>query len=385
MPVISAPRLLVGGVLRGPGAVLHEDGRIVEVLDGRPADAADHLALPAGILGPGLIDLQVNGGFGVDVSSADEAGWKTIAAALPSTGVTAYQPTFTTAPIEMLVAGLDRAVAARQRLAVGPYARLLGVHLEGPFLSPARPGVHPPEHMRHPTSEHLDALLDGEATRGIITMLTLAPELPGAVDAVRRLVRAGIRVSLGHTDATAAQVRAATDAGACMVTHVFNAQRGLGHREPGVAGQALADGRLVVGLIADLMHVAGEIVTVVMNAAAGRVALVTDAIAAAGMPPGRYLLGDTPVDVSTDGLPRNAAGTIAGSTLTLDCAVRNSVRVGVPAAAALEAASRVPADVLGRADLGRIEAGARADLVWWSEDLHPLRTWVDGQPAGVTG
>jgi N-acetylglucosamine-6-phosphate deacetylase len=285
--------------------------------------------------------------------------------------------------MQTLVAGLDRAVAVRHRLADGPYARLLGVHLEGPFLSSAQPGVHQREHMLHPSDRHLDALLDGEPARSIITMLTLAPELPGAVDAVRRLVRAGVRVSMGHTDATAAQVRAATDAGACMVTHVFNAQRGLGHREPGVAGQALADGRLAVGLIADLMHVAAEIVTVVMSAAAGRVALVTDAIAAAGMPPGRYLLGDTLIDVPDDGLPRNAAGAIAGSTLTLDCAVRNVVKVGVPAAVALEAASRVPADVLGRTDLGRIQPGAFADLAWWSDDLHPLRTWIGGQPAGV--
>jgi N-acetylglucosamine-6-phosphate deacetylase len=338
--------------------------------------------MPTGLLSQGLVDLQLNGAFGVDFISADEAGWETVAAALPATGVTAYQPTFTTAPIETLVAGLQRAVTARQRLAGEPYARLLGVHLEGPFLSPAQPGVHPREHMLHPTAAHLDALLDAEAERSIITMLTLAPELPGAVDAVGRLVDAGIRVSMGHTDATAEQVRASTDAGACMVTHLFNAQRGLGHREPGVAGQALADARLVVGLIADLMHVAAEIVTVVMNAAAGRVALVTDGIAAAGMPPGRYLLGDTPVDVLSDGLPRTAAGTIAGSTLTLDRAVRNLVSVGVPAAVALEAASRVPADVLGRADLGRIAPGTCADLVWWSDDMHPLRTWVGGRPAG---
>jgi N-acetylglucosamine-6-phosphate deacetylase len=380
VPIISAPLVLVDGVLRGPAAVVVEGDRIVDVVDGRP-DRDDHLALSEGILGPGLVDLQINGAFGIDFISADAAGWQSVATMLPVTGVTAFLPTFTTAPIDTLVAGLARAALAREQLSGGACARLVGVHLEGPFLSPAQPGVHPREHMLHPTTEHLDALLDGDGARRIITMLTLAPELPGAVEAVRRLVAAGIRVSVGHTDATAAEVRAATDAGATMVTHIFNAQRRLGHREPGVPGQALSDPRLVIGLIADLMHVAGEIVTVVLQAAAGRVALVTDATAAAGMPPGRYELGDTLIDVLSDGLPRNAAGAIAGSTLTLDGAVRNVVGLGTSPAAALDAASRIPADAVGRKDLGRIEAGACADLVWWSDDLRPLRTWVAGLPA----
>jgi N-acetylglucosamine-6-phosphate deacetylase len=378
VPIISAPRVLVGGELVGPAGVVVEGDRIVDVVRGRPDDSPDHMALPSGVLSPGLVDLQINGCFGVDFISAAEHDWHTVASLLPATGVTAFQPTYTTAPIETLVGGLDRAAAARVRLAGPGHARLLGVHLEGPFLSPAQPGVHPREHMRHPTDALLDAILADEGERAILTMLTLAPELPGAVAAVRRLTEAGIRVSLGHTDATADEVRAATDAGACMITHIFNAQRGLGHREPGVPGQGLADSRLTVGLIADLMHVAAEICSVVMQAAAGRVALVTDAIAAAGMPPGRYELGGTLVDVPLDGLPRNAAGAIAGSTLTLDRAVRNVVGIGLPAAAALVAATRIPADVLGRRDIGRLERGTCADLVWWSDDLRPLRTWIGG-------
>jgi N-acetylglucosamine-6-phosphate deacetylase len=379
VPIISAPLVLVDGVLRGPAAVVIEDGRIVEVLDGRPAESADHTPLARGILSPGLVDVQVNGAYGIDFISASPAGWATIAGRLPATGVTAYQPTFTTAPIETLIGGLGRAVEARAHPASRSVARLIGVHLEGPFLSPQQPGVHPVHFMVPPSEANLDLLLVGETERDIITMVTLAPELPDAIEAIRRLVAAGIRVSVGHTDATAAQVRAAADAGATMVTHIFNAQRRLGHREPGVAGQALADPRLVVGLIADLMHVAGEIVGVVMHAAAGRVALVTDAMAAAGMPPGRYELGGALIDVLSDGLPRNAAGAIAGSTLALDAAVRNVVSVGLSPAIALDAATRVPADVVGRADLGRIAPGAHADLVWWSDDLVPLQTWIGGE------
>lgn len=378
MPIISAPSVLIDGVFRGPAAVIIDGDRIVDVVDGRPAHSDDHLELAAGVLTPGLIDLQINGAFGVDFITAGPGDWASVSATLPTTGVTAFQPTFTTAPLDTLTAGLDQARAARQALAGSAGARLLGVHLEGPFLSPAQAGVHPKEHMLAPTAAHLDTLL-GRGPQDIVTMLTLAPELAEAVDAVRRLVAAGIVVSIGHTDATAAQVRAAADAGATMVTHVFNAMRGLGHREPGTAGQALADPRLVVGLIADLMHVSGEIVSVVMMAAAGRVALVTDAIAAAGMPPGRYELGESVVDVFSDGLPRNAAGAIAGSTLALDDAVRNVVSVGVRREAAFEAATRVPADVIGRCDLGRLEAGALADLAWWSEDLRPLGTWIGGR------
>jgi N-acetylglucosamine-6-phosphate deacetylase len=216
----------------------------------------------------------------------------------------------------------------------------------------------------------------------VISMMTLAPELPGALDAIRRLRSHGVVVSIGHSDARGTEVDAAVEAGARMVTHIFNAQRGLGHREPGVAGQALADPRLTVGLIADLHHVAPEICTIVMQAARGRVALVTDAVAAAGMPPGSYELGGQQIRISPgEGLARRTDGTIAGSSLSLDAAVRNLVDVGIAASDVLDAATRVPADVLGRTDLGRLATGAKADLVWWSDDLRPLRVWIGGHVA----
>jgi N-acetylglucosamine-6-phosphate deacetylase len=192
-------------------------------------------------------------------------------------------------------------------------------------------------------------------------------------------VSAGVVVSLGHSDATADVVRAAVDAGARKITHVFNAQRGFGHREPGVAGQALADKRLVLGLIADLQHVAAPVCQVVFEIAAERVTLVTDAMAAMGMPPGDYELGGVEVLVAPDdSLPRLEDGTIAGSALTLDKAVRNLVSIGIDPAVVLNAATRVPATLLGRVELGRIASGAAADLVWWSDDYRPLRTWIDG-------
>ena len=239
-----------------------------------------------------------------------------------------------------------------------------------------------------PTPERVGVLVDtltAEGTAGLMTMDTLAPEIEHGLAAVRTLSEAGVKVSLGHTDALAAEVLEAADHGATLVTHIFNAQRPLNHREPGVPGAALYDTRFTCGLIADLHHVAAEICALIWRAAAGRVALVTDAIAAAGMPPGSYELSGIPVELGEDGVPRDAAGVIAGSALTLDRAIRNLVGIGLDPAGVLEAATRVPADALGRRDLGRIEVGARADLVWFDNGYHPLRTWIAGRSVFEAG
>jgi N-acetylglucosamine-6-phosphate deacetylase len=187
-----------------------------------------------------------------------------------------------------------------------------------------------------------------------------------------------VLVSIGHTDATAAQAEAAADAGARMVTHLFNAMRPLHHREPGVIGQALVDPRLSAGLIADLHHVAAQVCRLVFAAAAGRVVLVTDAVAAAGMPPGDYDLGGQQLAVDPLGLPRRPDGTIAGSGLRLDAAVANVVAAGVDLPTAVDAATRLPADLVGRSDLGRIAPGAKADLTWLGDDLSTRATWLGG-------
>lgn len=374
MPIVSAPRVVAGGRLLAPGAVAVEDGRIVEVLDRRPPPGPDHLALDQGVLAPGLIDLQLNGAFGVDLVDAPPEGWQRVLRGLPSTGVTSLLATFISAPVEDLAAAMGRAAAARD--AAGGGSRLLGVHLEGPFLSARRRGAHDAGHLLDPTAELVERLL--EAGSGILELVTLAPERDGAIEATKRLAGAGVVVSVGHSDALAEQVAAAAEAGARMVTHVFNAQRGLHHREPGVAGQALADPRLACGLIADLHHVHPAICRVVMEAARDRVVLVTDAVSALGMPPGRYELGSEVVELHQGSPPLRADGTLAGSTLRLDEAVGNVVGLGIDPVRAVEAATRVPADLLGRRDLGRIEPGARADLVWLSDAWRALGTWVDG-------
>jgi N-acetylglucosamine-6-phosphate deacetylase len=359
-----------------PGWLRIEDGVIAEVGEGDPPGAPD-LRLDAGTLAPGLVDLQVNGFFGYDMVDADEAGWQTVVGRLPETGVTAFLPTFITAPVRVQAAALRRTEGLLPRLPTG--ARVLGVHLEGPFLSERRRGAHNPAWLTDPTPDALALLLE----TGLVRLVTLAPERQGGLDAVRTLTEHGVLVSVGHSDATAEQVARAADAGARKVTHLFNAQSGIHHRDPGVAAQALADPRLHPGLILDLHHVAPVAARLAFNAAAGRIVLVTDAASAAGMPPGRYELGGEPIDLPADGPPLRADGTIAGSALRLDAAVGNAIALGVDPAVAVDAATRVPADLIGRPDLGRIAPGAAADLTWLVPDgtgaLRARRTWVAGQ------
>ena len=377
MHVIGAPRVVADSVPLGPACVAVSDGVILGVAAGETyGGVPPDVVLPSGVLVPGLVDMQINGCFGVDFVAADPAGWAEVSARLPETGVTSFVPTFITAPVPDLVAGLRRTAALPADLGG---ARVLGVHVEGPFLSPDRHGAHDPALLRDPTPEAVDALI--EAAPGLLRMHTLAPERPGALAAIRRLVDAGVLVSVGHSDATAEQTEAAADAGARLVTHLFNAMRPLHHREPGVVGQGLADPRLTCGLIADLHHVAAPICRLAFAAAPGRIVLVTDAVAAAGMPPGTYDLGGQQVSVDPLGLPRRSDGTIAGSGLRLDAAIANVVAAGVDLRSAVDAASRLPADILGRPDLGRIEAGGTADLVWLGDDLSARATWLAGRLA----
>ncbi len=376
--VVTAPRLIpatTGSGVISPGFVRIDHGRVAAVGAGTPPSSPD-IELPGGLLVPGFVDLQVNGYFGQEFGTADAAGWATVVRRLPETGTTAFLPTIITAPVGRLAAALRGAAALQAGLPGG--ARVLGVHVEGPFISPIRKGAHNAEWITDPTPAAVEDLIT--AGSGLLRLLTLAPERDGAIPAITRLTGAGVLVSVGHSDATAAQVAAAADAGARMVTHLFNGQRPMHHREPGVPGQALADPRLTSSLIADLRHVAGEVCSIAFTAAPGRICLVTDAAACAGMPPGRYLLGgETIILPEGDGVPPvRADGTLAGSALRMDAAVANMVAAGAGLADAVAAASRIPADLIGRPDLGRIAPGAAADLTWLDDELRTLATWVDG-------
>ncbi len=378
--IITASRAGSGAnVTLAPGHLTCADGRIVGVSAGLPPSRPD-VQLNDGFLVPGFVDLQVNGYFGVELADADPEGWTRVASRLPETGTTAFLPTFITSPMPDLLGSLRRAAEVELGLReVAGRARILGVHLEGPFISPKRAGAHNPAWMASPDPATVDSLITASA--GQLRLVTLAPELDGAMAAIKQLRSAGVVVSVGHSDASAQQVSGAARCGATMITHLFNAQRPLHHREPGVVGQALADSRLTSSLIADLHHVSGQVAGIAFAAAPGRICLITDAAACAGMPPGQYILGGQPIELAEgDGTPPvRSDGTLAGSALRMDSAVANLVAAGIGLSDAVTAATRLPADLIGRPDLGRITAGAAADLTWLSDDLRTSATWVAGQ------
>ncbi len=374
MPVIEAPTVLQGMRWLTPGWVAFDSGRIVGAGSGlAPTDLGSVTTLDSGTLAAGFVDMQINGAYGVDFAAATEQQWAEISMRLTESGCTAYVPTFITASIDDLVASITR---YRQLALPTACAQPVGIHLEGPFLSERRRGAHRADLLVDPTPDRLGRLL--QAGGPDLRYVTLAPERPGAIPAVRRLRSAGVDVAVGHSDADDATVLAAADAGATLLTHLFNGQRPLRHRDAGVVGAGLFDERLTLGLIADLHHVGATAVKVAFNAAAGRIALVTDAVAAMGMPPGRYELGGETIEIGGYGPPRRPGGSFAGSALRIDEAVGNTVSCGVDRRVAIHAATRVPAEAMRRHDLGRIEVGARADLVWLDESLRTASTWVAG-------
>jgi N-acetylglucosamine-6-phosphate deacetylase len=356
---------VVDGVLVAGDVDVDEQGRVAGI----------GLAGPngRGLAAPGFVDLQVNGFAGVDFLDADADGYRRAGDALLETGVTAYLPTFVTAPEERTLAALRELPAGTD----GP--RILGAHLEGPFLSPGRLGVHPPASRRDPDGELLERLLSA----GPVRLVTLAPELTGADALVEILLRHEIAVSCGHSDATADEANAAFDLGARTVTHLFNAMRPFHHRDPGLAGAALARDDVVVQIILDGTHVAPETAAIVWRAAAGRVALVTDAMAGACLTDGSYRLGGIHVQI-TDGVARGPEGALAGSTLTMLEAVRALHALGASLADAISAATEVPARVLRNPIAGRLAVGLPADIVVLSDELEVERVLVDGRDRVVS-
>ncbi|MGI8855468.1 MAG: N-acetylglucosamine-6-phosphate deacetylase [Thermomicrobiales bacterium] len=361
-----------GDILLGEGftygALRIEAGRIAGIERLPTGAMRESPRYEAAYIAPGFVDLQVNGGFGAEVGEDPEA-IRTLAARLPETGVTAFLPTVITSP----AAFYPKAVAAFEAAKDAPGARLLGLHIEGPFLSPERPGAH-----RHDLIEHADPRLLGVLfASDAVRLVTLAPERPDAPELIHRLKERGILVSLGHTDATYEQFEAGVDAGARMATHLYNAMSPFGHRAPGAIGAALLDDRITVGVIADGVHSHPASIALAFRIKhALHTALVTDMMAAAGMPPGAYVLGGQAVIV--DGASaRLADGTLAGSLLTMDQAVRNMMQwTDATPVDALRMASEVPARLMGQG--GCIAVGADADLVLLDRDFRVQATIIKG-------
>lgn len=356
---------LVDGALV-PGDVVVADGHVLEV-GAAPAGSG-------GIAVPGFLDLHINGLVGVDFLSTDLDGYRAAAAALAATGVTGYLPTFITSPLgdyegALRVAGT--AAASAELADAG--ARVLGVHLEGPYLSPRWPGAHDPEQLRTPDVAEALALCEG----GPVRMMTLAPELDGGLELISALVARGVVVSCGHTDADAAVANAAFDRGARAITHLYNAHRRWAPRDPGVGGAALIRPGVTVQAIVDHVHLAPEAAYAAFLTARDRFSLVTDAMEAAGQGDGTYRLGRREVAVHGARAELSDA-TLAGSVLTMDAAVRNLAGCGATFAEAIWAATGAPARLLGDPELGILRVGGRANVTVVDDDLNVLRTLVEG-------
>ena len=365
--------------------LLAEDGVIVEL------SSRDSRSMPKGlrvadfddaVLAPGFVDIHIHGGAGHDVMNADPAGLAAVERLLFSHGVTSYFPTTVTAPLDETCAALDRLASAiedapRNRGTRGERAQPLGIHLEGPFLSHARRGVHPPANLLPPTITTFDRLW--QAARGQIRVMTLAPELDGALELIAEATRRGVCVSIGHSDADLAAARAGVAAGARHATHGFNAMRPLDHREPGIVGEMLTDSSLSADIIVDGIHLDPAIVDLFLKAkGADGAVLITDAISATGMPEGRYRLGPFEVEVKNG---RCMAGEkLAGSVLTMDKAVRNVMKFAHwDLQRALRLATLNPARVAGFPNRGKLEVGAAADVVVLNPHGELKATIVGGQ------
>jgi N-acetylglucosamine-6-phosphate deacetylase len=333
-------------------------------------------------LAPGFVDLHTHGAAGTDAMQGSETDLIRLGQFYAAHGATSYLATTMTADLPTTLAAARRLSSwvARGRRAWPAHlgARPLGIHLEGPFLNEHRCGAQPKEHIRKPSPEDLALML--HATGRAARLLTLAPEAYGGLDLLRFAKRRGVRVSIGHSDATAEEAASAIRAGASSVTHLFNAMRPFSHRDPGLIGAVLTDDRVSAELIVDGVHVLPEALRLAARAKGlDRIIFVTDSISATGMPDGQYFLGTTRVEVS-DRICRTLEGHLAGSTLTLDAALRNWTRLtGAAPAESLRCLTLNPAKVLGLAqEIGVITPGARADFAVLDRSWHVQQTFVGG-------
>jgi N-acetylglucosamine-6-phosphate deacetylase len=355
---IAASQVVTPSGVIGPAAVEVEDGRIASLQWLEPGTGvADR------VLVPGFVDIQVNGIADVDVATADGPDWERLDRLLLAQGVTTWCPTLVSSRLPSYGPALHRVAAAAHRRPGEPRPAIAGAHLEGPFLGGA-PGAHPRDLLQPIDLGWLAELPP------IVRVVTLAPELDRAIEAIHILTGRGVLVGLGHSTATYEQALAAADAGARLVTHLFNGMGPLHHRAPGLAGAALSDPRLRPSLIADLIHVHPVLLRLAFQSCSA--VLVTDAVAWQAARVGSIGIA------YTDGAPRLPDGTLAGSALTMDAAIRNVVSLGVPLATAVSAASTRPAELLGLADRGAIAPGQRADLVALSPELELEQVWIGG-------
>jgi N-acetylglucosamine-6-phosphate deacetylase len=373
--------LVEGAEIINNAVVAVENGKIsfAEDLDNAPEKEQASFDLDGWYVSAGLIDLQLNGAYGFDFTESPES-ISLVAERLPETGVVAFLPTFISSPLPSYPQKLTETLSA-QRTGKSS-SRVLGAHLEGPFLNPDFPGAHPTTLLCDPTLERLGMVSPIEA----VSLVTLAVERPGGIQAMQWLQEHGVVVSIGHSGATTEEARQFFSMGLHFATHIYNAMPALHHRQPGLVGALLTTPGVRVGLIADAIHSHPAMLKLAYRCkGAGETALVTDAMAAMGMPPGKYSIGGQSVRVN-DSSARLENGKLAGSILRMDQAVRNMItHTGCSLAEAFYMANAVPAEVLGMGDrLGHIKKGYPADIILLDDSLHIQATLVGGKIAFAT-
>jgi N-acetylglucosamine-6-phosphate deacetylase len=369
--ILGAGILIRDGVIEAVGA--RQDMRL-------PSGAAEISASGQTAI-PGFIDVHIHGAGGHDVMEGTEQAMSAVAGTLARHGTTSFVATTVTASPDDTCRGVEGIARyiAHQFAALQPKAEVLGVHYEGPFISKVRRGVHPAEWIQLPSADLLQRFL--RAAAGNARILTIAPELLGAVPCMKAARDAGVVVAMGHTDATYEQARAGIAHGARHAVHVYNAMRPFSHRDSGVIGAVLTSPDVTAELIADGVHVEEAAMRILLQAkGAGRVILISDGLSATGMPDGKYMLGKLEVTVS-GGVCRNAEGKLAGSTLTLDRALRNVVALGITLQDAVRMLTENPAKLLGiEFKKGALRTGADADIVLLDENLQVTNVWTRGLP-----
>jgi N-acetylglucosamine-6-phosphate deacetylase len=365
---------------RADGWVAISDGRVAGLGAGEPPAAMESVDVVGDWLAPGYVDVHVHGGAGGDVMSPDPDARDAVRRLHARHGTTAMLASTVSRPADELLGAVQRLADDVARPDTGePLARLVGIHLEGPFLSRVRRGAHQETALRPPDLAEAEALL--AAGQGHVRTITIAPELPGAIDLIRHLVTAGVTVAVGHTDAGAETVEDAVAAGARGVTHTYNGMTPLHHRRPGVVGMAMDLAQLTCELILDLVHVHPAAARALVHAAgADRICLVTDAMAATGMSDGTYELGGQVVEVVDGQVRVSGTNTLAGSTLTMATAVENAVaHLGIDVPTAVAMATTVPARLLPGVDVGRLHTDGPADLVRLDDSGRLRGVWVSGR------
>ena len=379
--VIHSVRLISSGLDRPAAFVAFRDGRVLATGTGSgwrelAGDGTDVVDGAGHVLTPGLLDIHNHGGAGASYADSGEA-IRTARRLHRQHGITRQLLSLVTASPDDLVSHIHLAAAEIRR-----DPTILGIHLEGPFLARQYRGAHDPVLFRDPDPDLVERLLS--TADGTLRQVTMAPERAHFAKSARILSDAGVVVAVGHTAATFEQARAAIDAGATLLTHTFNAMPGVHHRAPGPVLAFVENPGGWLEVIDDGVHVRPEVIRMLCRLAPGRVALVSDAMAAAGVGDGRYRLGNLDIDV-TEGVARMTGGkSLAGSTLTLDVAVARAVQdVGLTPLAAVEAATAIPAQILGVDDrFGRLEPGYVADAVLFANDWQVRNVWIDGRPVG---